>query len=176
MQILDLVFADDECVKINTGAAVPTHADAIVQVEDTVLLSEVLGVEQIVDIRVQPVKNTDIRCVQSHLMTALGQYQSITFFFRRPIGSDLAVGSRLFRSETYPGHVAYKSLLASVGVDVKVHLSNLWLDIPNLYRSFQCRPHRMTTSTCASYPPATNSQPQVNHWPLVESSILIRPC
>lgn len=91
-------MADDECIKINTGAPVPTHADAIIQVEDTKLISSDGKVEKMVEILTKPIRNIDIR----------------------QIGSDLSAGTRIFNAQTYPGHVSYKSLLAGVGVVPKV--------------------------------------------------------
>lgn len=95
---MDIALGNDECVKINTGAAVPTHADAIIQVEDTKLVSSEGDVEKTVEILTKPVKGVDIR----------------------QIGSDLSAGSRVFNAQTYPGLVSYKSLLAGVGVAPKV--------------------------------------------------------
>lgn len=91
-------MADDECIKINTGAPVPRHADSIIQVEDTKLISVDGGVEKTVEILTKPIKDIDIR----------------------QIGSDLSAGTRIFNAQTYPGHVSYKSLLAAVGVAPKV--------------------------------------------------------
>lgn len=54
-------FADDECLKINTGAPVPDFADAIIQVEDTKLIESSNGVESWAEILIDPVENMDIR-------------------------------------------------------------------------------------------------------------------
>lgn len=43
--------------------------------------------------------------------------ETIVFYLFRPIGNDLAQGEYIFRStDSFPGVVAYKSILASVGV------------------------------------------------------------
>lgn len=87
-------FADNECFKINTGAAVPKFADAIVQVEDTKLLSsQIDGTEQEIEILQLPKKNLDIRGV----------------------GTDLAEGELLFKTNGLMG-VPETSILASVGL------------------------------------------------------------
>lgn len=54
-------FDSECCFKINTGAAVPDFADAIVQVEDTKLIKVDNGIEQIVDILMEPSPGLDIR-------------------------------------------------------------------------------------------------------------------
>lgn len=118
MQISDIVLTDNDCVKINTGAAVPAHADAIIQIEDTKLLSSDDGVEETVEILTQPVKDIDIRHVTMKILEE-NPLIAISLFCRQ-IGSDLTIGSRVFQSEAYPGHVPYRSLLASVGIDAKV--------------------------------------------------------
>ncbi|XP_031635110.1 molybdenum cofactor synthesis protein cinnamon [Contarinia nasturtii] len=88
-------FDSDSCFKINTGAAVPDFANAIVQVEDTKLIKAENEIEQIVDILLEPTTGLDIR----------------------PVGSDLAKGDLLFKGRNdFPDIVVYKSLLASVGV------------------------------------------------------------
>lgn len=56
-------FDSDSCFKINTGAAVPDFADAIVQIEDTKLIKSENGVEREVDILIEPTKGLDIRYV-----------------------------------------------------------------------------------------------------------------
>lgn len=87
-------FADNECFKINTGAAVPKFADAIVQVEDTKLISSKSdGSEQEIEILALPNANLDIR----------------------GIGSDLAEGEFLFKTNGLMG-VPEISILASVGL------------------------------------------------------------
>lgn len=94
-KIIQADFADNECYKINTGAAVPKFADAIVQVEDTKLLSTVEGVEQEIELTELPKKDYDIR----------------------PIGCDLEVDEVLFKTNGLMG-VAEKTMLASVGIDI----------------------------------------------------------
>lgn len=55
-------FEEDECYKINTGAAVPLKADCVVQVEDTKLVkTKKNGQEDIVEILKEPKKDLDIR-------------------------------------------------------------------------------------------------------------------
>lgn len=54
-------FAHDECLKINTGAPVPDHADSIIQVEDTRVVDSSGGVEKEVEIIIDPVLDLDIR-------------------------------------------------------------------------------------------------------------------
>lgn len=54
-------FDDNSCFKINTGAAVPDFADAIVQIEDTKLIRSDDNVEQEVEILIEPTKGLDIR-------------------------------------------------------------------------------------------------------------------
>lgn len=54
-------FGDDSCYKINTGAAVPHHANAIVQIEDTKLLRSTNGIEQEIEILIEPTDGLDIR-------------------------------------------------------------------------------------------------------------------
>lgn len=54
-------FDGDACYKINTGAAVPNFANAIVQVEDTVLIREENGVEKEVEILIEANEGLDIR-------------------------------------------------------------------------------------------------------------------
>lgn len=110
--------------------------------------------EKIVDILVKPVKDLDIRCALltlTHRLKSLNFHFTLKFsfrFFHRPIGSDLSVGDRLFQSQTYPGHVPYRSLLASVGVEVKVNINPLKILIAKLLCNhisnvcfFQLNPH-----------------------------------
>ncbi|XP_055610414.1 molybdenum cofactor synthesis protein cinnamon [Uranotaenia lowii] len=85
-------FTPDECYKINTGGPVPDQADAIVQIEDTKLISSKNGSEEVVEILVDPTPNLDIR----------------------PIGTDLQVGEEVFEYR-FPLNAAQKSLLASIG-------------------------------------------------------------
>lgn len=54
-------FVYDSCYKINTGAAVPDFADAIVQVEDTKLIKSENGIEKEVEISIEPTEGLDIR-------------------------------------------------------------------------------------------------------------------
>ncbi|XP_037935579.1 molybdenum cofactor synthesis protein cinnamon [Teleopsis dalmanni] len=88
---------EDECFKINTGAAIPHYADCVIQVEDTKLLKfkqqddEII--EQFVSIIVEPKKDLDIR----------------------PIGCDLSKGSNVFPIIDHTP-VVIESILASVGV------------------------------------------------------------
>lgn len=61
-QVNEHPLQEDECFKINTGAPVPTHADCVVQVEDTRLLQrDKYGEESLVDILVEPKAGLDIR-------------------------------------------------------------------------------------------------------------------
>lgn len=83
------------CMRINTGAPLPQGADAVVQVEDT-LLSQASedGQEEIeIDILVQPQTGQDIR----------------------PIGSDIQSGSNVLRKNAVLS-AAERGLLATVGV------------------------------------------------------------
>lgn len=54
-------FDSDSCYKINTGAAVPDFANAIVQIEDTKLVKAENGAEKEVEIFVEPNDGLDIR-------------------------------------------------------------------------------------------------------------------
>lgn len=54
-------FDEDSCYKINTGAAVPTHANAIVQIEDTKLIRSADGIEQEIEILIEPYDGLDVR-------------------------------------------------------------------------------------------------------------------
>ncbi|KAG5666838.1 hypothetical protein PVAND_014848 [Polypedilum vanderplanki] len=88
-------FKEDECYKINTGAAVPDFADAIVQVEDTKLTkSNPDGSEAEIELLSLPSKNLDIR----------------------EIGSDLMENQELFTTNGLLD-VAEKTILASVGLN-----------------------------------------------------------
>lgn len=90
-------FADNECFKINTGAAVPNFADAIVQIEDTKLIGkEIDGTEHEIELQQFPKANCDIR----------------------EIGSDLMKGELLFKTKGMMS-VAEKTILASVGLRVQ---------------------------------------------------------
>lgn len=54
-------FDDGECFKINTGAPVPNFATAVVQVEDTKLIKSVNGIEEEIEIFIEPSVGLDIR-------------------------------------------------------------------------------------------------------------------
>lgn len=54
-------FGDDSCYKINTGAPVPHHANAIIQIEDTKLLRSSNGIEQEIEVLIEPTIDLDIR-------------------------------------------------------------------------------------------------------------------
>lgn len=54
-------FDNDSCYKINTGAAVPSHANAIVQIEDTKLIRSTDGIEQEIEILIEPTDGIDVR-------------------------------------------------------------------------------------------------------------------
>lgn len=86
------VFKDDECYKINTGAAVPLCAGAIVQIEDTKLVLEENGLEKEVEILIEPKYGLDIR----------------------EVGSDLKAGTHLF-THRRPLNTVEDAILASVG-------------------------------------------------------------
>lgn len=93
-------FPDDHCFKINTGAPVPDFADAVIQIEDTILVSQNSdGMETEISVLKFPSKKLDIR----------------------DIGSDLMLGEVLFQANGLLG-VAEKTILASVGqsIDNKV--------------------------------------------------------
>lgn len=86
-------FNSNECYKINTGAAVPAFADAILQVEDTKLIKSENGVELEIEVLKMPRKDCDIR----------------------KVGSDIAKNELLFTTNGLMD-VAEKTLLASVGL------------------------------------------------------------
>ena len=89
-------FNTDSCFKINTGAAVPKFADAIVQIEDTKLLkTDANGMEQEIEIIKNPTPNQDIR----------------------EVGSDLADGELMFKTNGLMG-IPELTMLASVGLTV----------------------------------------------------------
>lgn len=90
-------FNIDECYKINTGAPVPEQADAVIQIEDTKLISADNDIERIVEILTDPSPNLDIRS----------------------IGSDLRMAEEVFEYH-FPVDAAQKSLLASIGEPLKV--------------------------------------------------------
>lgn len=60
-QIVQEDFDSNTCYKINTGAAVPNYADAIVQVEDTKLIKSENGTEKEIEILIEPTRDLDIR-------------------------------------------------------------------------------------------------------------------
>lgn len=96
-------FADNECFKINTGAAVPKFADAIVQVEDTKLIEQKNdGSELKIELLQIPKANCDIR----------------------EIGSDMKSGEVVFRTNGMLG-VPEKSIAASVGLQVNQKLPRI---------------------------------------------------
>lgn len=87
---------DDECYRINTGAAIPLYADSVIQLEDTKILKRAKnGDEILIEIFTEPTVGLDIR----------------------PIGCDLQKDEQLFSNHlVYPGNVTYKSILGSVGL------------------------------------------------------------
>lgn len=98
-------FPHDHCYKINTGAPIPHFADAVIQIEDTILVSkDANGIETEIIMLIFPTKKLDIR----------------------DIGSDLMKGEVLFRTNGLLG-VAEKTILASVGqsIDTKVRLNKV---------------------------------------------------
>jgi gephyrin len=87
-------FADNECYKINTGAAVPKFADAIIQVEDTKLVKcKSDGAEDEIELSIIPQAKCDIR----------------------DVGCDLVNGEVLFKTNGLMD-VPEKTILASVGL------------------------------------------------------------
>lgn len=89
-------FADNACYKINTGAAVPKFADAIVQVEDTKLLSTKADqTENEIELLQLPEADCDIR----------------------DIGCDLAKDEMLFTTNGML-NVPEKTILSSVGISM----------------------------------------------------------
>ena len=102
-------FPDDHCFKINTGAPVPQYADAIIQIEDTVLISkDADGNEKEISILTFPAKNLDIR----------------------DIGSDMMKGELMFKTKGLLG-VPEKTMLAAVGqsIETKVSFNDIQLII-----------------------------------------------
>ncbi|CAO1396901.1 unnamed protein product [Diamesa hyperborea] len=90
-------FPSDYCYKINTGAAIPHFADAVIQIEDTVLIrKDADGNEKEISVLTFPTKKLDIR----------------------EIGSDLMKGEVMFRTNGLLG-VAEKTILASVGQTIE---------------------------------------------------------
>uniref|UniRef100_A0A182N791 MoaB/Mog domain-containing protein n=1 Tax=Anopheles dirus TaxID=7168 RepID=A0A182N791_9DIPT len=90
-------FTIDECFKINTGAPVPVHADAVVQIEDTKLVSRENDYEKIVQILTEPPASLDIR----------------------PVGSDLRMSEEVFQYR-FPIDACQRSLLAAIGEPASV--------------------------------------------------------
>lgn len=90
-------FNIDECYKINTGAPVPEQADAVIQIEDTKLVSADSDIEKIIEVLADPSPNLDIRS----------------------IGSDLRMAEEVFEYR-FPLDAAQTSLLASIGEPPKV--------------------------------------------------------
>ncbi|XP_058130038.1 molybdenum cofactor synthesis protein cinnamon [Anopheles ziemanni] len=85
-------FTIDECYKINTGGPLPSFADAVVQIEDTKLVSREGDYEKLVEILSEPSPNLDIR----------------------PIGSDLRIAEEVFQYR-FPLEATQRALLAAVG-------------------------------------------------------------
>lgn len=94
-QVVQDDFANNACYKINTGAAVPAFADAIIQVEDTKLIkTSADGVEEEIELLLElPKANADIR----------------------EIGSDMSIDELLFTTRGRMD-VPEKTILASVGL------------------------------------------------------------
>ncbi|XP_055383017.1 molybdenum cofactor synthesis protein cinnamon [Condylostylus longicornis] len=91
-------FEEDECYKINTGAALPHFADCIIQVEDTKLIkSSENGDEKLVQILMEPKANLDVR----------------------PIGTDLEKGENIFPNLDL-SDICIKSIFASIGKDYEL--------------------------------------------------------
>ncbi|XP_058059934.1 molybdenum cofactor synthesis protein cinnamon [Anopheles bellator] len=85
-------FTIDECFKINTGAPVPEYADAVIQIEDTKLVSRENDYEKIVEILTNPTPDLDVRAV----------------------GSDLRMSEEVFRYR-FPLDASQRALLAAIG-------------------------------------------------------------
>uniref|UniRef100_A0A8W7NZT4 MoaB/Mog domain-containing protein n=1 Tax=Anopheles atroparvus TaxID=41427 RepID=A0A8W7NZT4_ANOAO len=90
-------FTIDECYKINTGAPVPLQADAVVQIEDTKLVSREDDYEKLVEILSEPTASLDIR----------------------PIGSDLRMAEEVFQYR-FPLDASQRALLAAIGEKASV--------------------------------------------------------
>ncbi|RLU19094.1 hypothetical protein DMN91_009452 [Ooceraea biroi] len=90
------------CVRVNTGAPIPSEATAVVQIEDTKLLlkSSDGTEEEEIDIMTLPVEGQDIR----------------------PIGSDIEAGSEILSQYRYIGPVEMGLLAACGCKDVKVFM------------------------------------------------------
>jgi len=95
---VNLRLHEGECVKINTGAFVPSNADAVIQIEDTVSTSKNdLG------------EDTGIKISNSNIVTG----QDI-----REIGSDIAVGEIVVKKST-------EIVAAQIGICATVGVLNL---------------------------------------------------
>jgi gephyrin len=89
-------FPPNACFKINTGAAVPKFADAVIQIEDTKLLkTDENGQEVEIEVLEIPKAGQDIR----------------------DVGCDLTEGELMFKTNGLMG-VAEQSILASVGLSM----------------------------------------------------------
>uniref|UniRef100_A0A3F2YXR3 molybdopterin adenylyltransferase n=1 Tax=Anopheles funestus TaxID=62324 RepID=A0A3F2YXR3_ANOFN len=95
--IVQTNFTIDECFKINTGAPLPLHADAVIQIEDTKLVSRENDYERIVEILAEPTVSLDIRS----------------------IGSDLRMSEEVFQYR-FPIDACQRALLAAIGERVSV--------------------------------------------------------
>ncbi|XP_012215540.1 gephyrin [Linepithema humile] len=91
---IPVVLVPGTCVRVNTGAPIPDEATAVVQVEDTKLVSKTSdGIEEDeIEIMIEPKEGQDIRS----------------------IGSDIEKGSLVLETGTYIG-VAEMGLLAACG-------------------------------------------------------------
>ncbi|KAK7871422.1 hypothetical protein R5R35_006122 [Gryllus longicercus] len=97
----ELCIQPGQCARINTGAALPAGADAVVQVEDTRLLKEADGgrTEVEIEILTKPTRGLDVR----------------------PLGSDIVVGQTVLHKGTVLGP-AEIGLVCAVGLsEVMVH-------------------------------------------------------
>lgn len=90
------VLPSGTCVRVNTGAPIPDEATAVVQVEDTKLVSATPNnrEEEVIEIMIEPKEGQDIR----------------------PIGSDIRNGALVLEGGTYIG-TAEMGLLAASGND-----------------------------------------------------------
>ncbi|ETN60700.1 molybdenum cofactor synthesis protein cinnamon [Anopheles darlingi] len=90
-------FTIDECYKINTGAPLPEHADAIIQIEDTKLISRENDYERMIEVLTDPEPSLDVRA----------------------IGSDLRMAEEVFRYR-FPLDASQRGMLASIGEKVSL--------------------------------------------------------
>uniref|UniRef100_A0A2M4AQU4 Putative molybdopterin biosynthesis protein n=2 Tax=Anopheles triannulatus TaxID=58253 RepID=A0A2M4AQU4_9DIPT len=90
-------FTIDECYKINTGAPLPDHADAIIQIEDTKVISRENDYEGMIEVLTDPEPALDVRA----------------------IGSDLRMAEEVFRYR-FPLDASQRSMLASIGEKASV--------------------------------------------------------